>query len=260
MTTSTNHVEARLRRIQGTLGVHPDGVLGPETLTALETLLEMTPQEGGTHLECSGSSLDQIVNFEVSSKAFYDKNLQSPTWPGGHSGVTIGVGYDIGVTSRAQIEEDWRGEIRDSDLTALMVAQGTTGPAAKVLATRLRAVRIPFDLASSVFYRKTLPRYAKSTRDRYPEVEALPADAQGMLLSLIYNRGTKLTGSTRTEMAAIKSLVAGGPNNLGAIADQFEQMVRLWPDCAGLQKRRRREAAIIRNSQHPYSPDDLVRI
>jgi hypothetical protein len=179
---------------------------------------------------------------------------------GGHSGVTIGIGYDIGMTSRAEIEEDWRGEIPDSDLTALMVAQGTVGPAAKVLATRLKAVRIPFDLASSVFYKKTLPRYAKSTRDTYPGVETLPPDAQGMLLSLIYNRGTKLTGPARTEMAAIEPLVTGGPGNLGAIADQFEQMVRLWPDLVGLQKRRRREATVIRNSQHAYSPDELVRI
>jgi GH24 family phage-related lysozyme (muramidase) len=105
-----------------------------------------------------------------------------------------------------------------------------------------------------------LPRYAKSTRATYPGVEDLPADAQGMLLSLIYNRGTKLTGPARTEMAAIRPLVAGGVENLDAIADQFESMVRLWPDLPGLQKRRRREAELIRESDRTYRADELIRI
>jgi lysozyme family protein len=80
MAATTNHVEARLRRIQSALGVHADGVLGPETLSALETRLQVQPQDGAAHLECSKSSLDQIVSFEVGSKSSYDRTLQSPTW------------------------------------------------------------------------------------------------------------------------------------------------------------------------------------
>jgi GH24 family phage-related lysozyme (muramidase) len=260
MPTPISPTEARLRRIQTALGVDVDGVLGPETLTALETRLEIVAKPGTTRLECSASSLDEIVKFEVSSKAFYDKKLKSPVWPGGHSGVTIGIGYDIGVTSRAEITADWSGEIPDADLTALLVAQGTTGDAAKVLAGRLKAISIPFEVASQVFYKSTLPRYAQSTRATYPGVEKLPADAQGMLLSLVYNRGAKLTGPARAEMAAIKPLVAGGVKNLDAIADQFESMVRLWPDLPGLQKRRQREAELIRESDRTYEPDELIRI
>jgi hypothetical protein len=100
------------------------------------------------------------------------------------------------------------------------------------------------------------------TRDTYPGTQSLPADAQGMLLSLIYNRGTKLTGPARTEMAEIVPLVKGGDENLGAIADRFESMVRLWPEAnlKGLRDRRMREAQRIRAADHQYDAGDIVRV
>ena len=74
-------------------------------------------------------------------------------------------------------------------------------------------------VAREVFYVSTLPRYAKDTRGIYPGVENLPADAQGALLSLVYNRGSKLTGDTRKEMKEIVALVAA--KNLNGIAAQI---------------------------------------
>jgi hypothetical protein len=260
MTAPTSQIEARLRRIQRELGVDADGVLGPETLTALERQLEIVPARRSMSLECSRSSVDQIVSFEVTSRAFYEKSLRSPMWPGGHSGVTIGIGYDLGMMSRAEIEADWTGEIPDADVAALLVAKGITGDSARPLVVRLKSISIPFETASSVFYKCTLPRYAQSTRSTYPGVHNLPPDAQGMLLSLVYNRGTKLTGPARVEMAAIKTLIAADVQDLEAIADQFERMVRLWPNLPGLQKRRRREAAIIRASKRAYDAEELIRI
>ena len=252
--------EIRIRRIQKALGVRPDGVIGPETLSALESRLEIATSPTATSLECSMTSLTEIVKFEVSSRANYEKTLQRATWPGGQSGVTIGIGYDLGMTARKQIEADWAGHIADADLTALLVAQGVTGLAAATLARSLSAVVIPFDVAELVFYQKTLPRYARDTRTTYPGVQALPADAQGMFLSLVYNRGTKLTGASRTEMAALRPLVRAGIAKLGAMADQFEAMRRLWPDVPGLLARRRREAQIVRDSRRVYAPAELVRL
>lgn len=253
-------VGTRLRRIQRALGVQADGLLGPETLSALETRLDIATASRATSLQCSRASLDEIVRFEVSSQAYYEKTLQRPTWPGAQSGVTIGIGYDIGMTPRRQIDADWRGEIADADLEALQEAQGVKGEAAKRLAQQLSQVSIPFDVAARVFYRSTLPRFAKLTRGTYPGVHALPADAQGMLLSLVYNRGASLSGPARAEMATIKPLVKGGVANLTAIAEQFEQMVRLWPALSGLQKRRQREAALIRAADRVYADDELIRV
>jgi hypothetical protein len=257
---ATDQLEARIKRVQSALGLHPDGVIGPDTLSALEARLDITVRPADWSLECSRTSLEEIVKFEVSSKAYYEKKLRRPVWPGGESGVTIGIGYDLGMTSRAQIQADWDGEIDDADLVALLVAQGVTGEPAKKLAQSLSGVSIPFDVACSVFYRTTLPRYARSTRSTYRGVEKLPADAQGMFLSLIYNRGTKLTGPARTEMAALVPLVKEGAEGLDAMAAQFESMERLWPTLPGLQKRRRREAELIRAADRDYSPDELIRV
>lgn len=256
----SNSIQTRLTRIQTALGVRADGVLGPETLTALERRLEIAARPKSTSLECSSASLAEIVAFEVTSKGVYERDLRRPTWPGGHSGVTIGIGYDVGVTARKQIEIDWDPHLSESDLRPLLVAQGVTGPSAKKLAQGLSSITVPFEVAETVFYQSTLPRFANLTRATYPGVERLPPDAQGMMLSLIYNRGSKLSGDTRREMGEIKGLVQGGVANLGAIADQFESMVRLWPDLSGLQKRRRREARLIRDSVRTYAAEELVRV
>jgi hypothetical protein len=81
-----------------------------------------------------------------------------------------------------------------------------------------------------------------------------------MLLSLVYNRGTKLSGAARTEMADIVPLVKGGVPKLGAIADRIESMVRLWPNSKGLRDRRMREAQLIRAADHEYDSGELVRV
>lgn len=253
-------VQVRLRRIQAALGVEADGVLGPETLTALEARLDIVPKPATWSLECSRDTLDEIVRFEVSSPAYYQKRLQRPTWPGEQSGVTIGIGYDLGVTSRKQIVADWDAHLNSTDLDLLLVAQGVTGESARQLVKGLSNVVIPYDMACAVFYQSTLPQFARMTRDTYPGTQSLPADAQGMLLSLVYNRGTKLSGAARTEMADIVPLVRGGVAKLGAIADRIESMVRLWPNSKGLRDRRMREAQLIRAADHEYESDELVRV
>ena len=133
---------------------------------------------------------------------------------------------------------------------------GIKGEDAKGAARSLRDIKIPFPSARRVFHTDTLPRYAALTRKTYPGVEKLPADAQGALLSLVFNRGAKLEGSRRREMAAIKPLVAAG--DLDGIADQILAMRRLWPDVAGLLERRTDEAELIRKSKRKYSESEII--
>ena len=252
---------SRLRRVQVALAVNPDGILGPETLSALESRLGIAAPPRTTSLECSRGSLDVIVELEVTSAAVYEKKYRRPTWPGGQSGVTIGIGYDLGVTAKTEIESDWGGRVSDVDLASLLAVQGITGSEAKKLARAIAQVEIPFGVAAVVFYQATLPRYARSTRKTFPGVQRLPADAQGMLLSLVYNRGTSLGGAQRTEMAEIKKIIRdGGDDCLERVAAQVEAMQRLWPDLPGLRARRAREAEIIRGSDRGYEPDELVRL
>jgi len=249
-----------LRRIQQSLGVTADGMLGPETLSALESRLGISPSPRAFSLEVSRRSLDLLVGFEVTSATVYQQKYRRPVWPSESSGVTIGIGYDLGMTPRAQIQRDWQGWINDVDLQRLLSAQGVKGTPAQPLARSLADVQISFEVAASVFYQATLPYVAARTRATYPGVQKLPADAQGMLLSLIYNRGTSLAGNRRTEMAAIKTLVAGGAENLALIADEFLGMMRLWLPPSGLLARRRKESALIRSAAHFYETEELVRL
>ena len=81
----------------------------------------------------------------------------------------------------------------------------------------------------------------------YPEIDSLNEDTRGALVSMVYNRGNKLDGDTRTEMRAIVDLVA--KKDYEGIADQIERSKRLWENgLDGLVKRREEEADLILNS------------
>src|SRR5688572_23553248 len=202
-----HQLTSRLRRIQQALGVQADGVLGPETLTALEARLEIGPGKRSVSLACSRTSLDLILRFEVGSRSRYEKEFQRPVWPGASSGVTIGIGYDLGVASKAAISSDWEAYLHEPELAALLAVQGVCGPAAKKLAQSVSRIVIPLEAAEQVFYLRTLPAFAALTRRTFPGVDKLPPDAQGMMLSLVYNRGCDLRGHRRSEMAQLAALL-----------------------------------------------------
>jgi hypothetical protein len=46
----------------------------------------------------SERAIQLIVYFEVTDEATYRRKYQRPVWPGLNSGVTIGIGYDVGYT------------------------------------------------------------------------------------------------------------------------------------------------------------------
>jgi hypothetical protein len=257
MPTMSPQVSQRLRRIQSALGVTADGMLGPETLTALEARLDLAATRKIISLTCSRKSLELILQFEIGSRAQYERLYSRPTWPGGESGVTIGIGYDLGFTSKQQIEADWDPYFEKPERSALAAVQGAKGAAADQLARGLRNINVPLAAAEPVFYSSTLPRFAKITRDAFPGVEKLPLDAQGALLSLVFNRGASFTGDRRSEMRAIREELAAG-SSLARIAEQLEAMQRLWPDARGLRDRRVREAAFCRGARRSYEGGERV--
>lgn len=256
----------RLKELQRRLGVRPDGVLGPVTLTRLEAVVDQAlgaaeaPAEE-VHLQVSTVGLDALVGFEISSMANYERNLKHPIWPGAESGVTIGIGYDLGFNTELEIEEDWRGRIADADLDRLRAVAKVRGQAAKAKVAGLRDIEIPFEAARKTFFTSTLPRFARDTRRVLPGVEDLEPDAQAALLSLIYNRGPSMANKpSRREMRALRDLVP--VKDLPGIAGQIRAMKRLWDfqKLPGLHKRRDREAELIEGSEREYDPEELVRV
>ncbi len=256
--------QERIRQIQARLGLQDDGIIGPATLTAIERLLDQQFGQSTDipRLTCSMVGLEWIVKFEISSEAYYNRHLKHPTWPGGASGVTIGIGYDLGYVSAAQMRRDWGGKIADADVEILekVCRLKAEDARAKLRLVSIKSVAVSFESASQVFYFSSLPTYAAKCLKAYPGVEQLPADAQAALLSLVFNRGTRKSGTTRREMKAIEPLVATG--DLDGIAQQILSMKRLWEGRGldGLLRRREHEAALVEGSRRDYDPAELVNI
>ncbi len=192
----------------------------------------------------SPAAVALIVRWEVSGESYYNKRLRSPIWPGGASGVTWGIGYDGGHQTRQQIAVDWSAH---AAVARLQATAGTTGATAKQVAAQLADVRTAYDYASDVFGGVSLPAYRVTTRRAFGEpFDALPWDAQGALVSVVYNRGGSMLGAKRTEMRAIRDecLPQGDVACVGA---QIRAMCRLWVGTEleeGLCGRRRDEARL----------------
>lgn len=257
-------LKSRIQRIQRFLGVEADGIIGVGTVTALEQKLfgnqAEVAAEGQHSLTVSRKGLEMLVSHEISTSAYYRKFLSRPVFPGGQSGVTLGIGYDLGYNSEKQIRQDWGGKIADVSLERLLVVCGLKGNSAGLACNNLGDIEIPIETARDVFYRSTLPRFAAATAKLYPGVEALYADAQAGLLSLVYNRGASTSGERRREMKAIKQLVVS--RDYAGIAEQIVAMKRLWQgqDLQGLLDRRDQEANLVRNARQEYADGDLVRV
>ena len=164
-------------------------------------------------------------------------------WPGADSGITIGYGYDLGYEEH--FRQDWGAILPAQQLDALSAALGKTGKAAAMLADRFKDINIPELPARAVFMEKSLPHYEAETLAAFPGLERLPEIVQGALVSLVYNRGTSMTGPRRAEMRAIRDAVKAG--DLHEIAKQLRTMKRLWAGqgLGGLLARREAEAELV---------------
>ena len=197
----------------------------------------------------SKKATDLIIQHEVGGRAYYDKKLQAPIWAGGESGVTIGMGYDLGFNSDKQFMADWPGAINLNFINALRPTIGIKGIQAKaMLKGEILNVRIPYNTAYEVFVKSSLPRYYAMTKRIYPNMDLLNEDTQGALVSVVYNRGNKLEGDSRAEMRAIVDLIA--KQDYEGIAEQIEKSKRLWENRGldGLVVRREAEADLVRDS------------
>lgn len=197
----------------------------------------------------SKKSIELIIQHEIGGRAVYDKKYNKPIWAGGESGVTIGFGFDMGYTSDKQFMADWSGAINLNYINALRPTIGIKGIQAKaMLKGEILNVRIPYNTAYEVFVKSSLPRYYAMTKKIYPNMDLLNEDTQGALVSMVYNRGNKLEGDSRTEMRAIVDLIA--LQDYEGIAEQIEKSKRLWEhkNLDGLVLRRESEADLVRDS------------
>jgi GH24 family phage-related lysozyme (muramidase) len=196
----------------------------------------------------SKKAIDLIIQHEVGGREVYTRKYQKPIWAGGDSGCTVGLGYDLGYVTEKQFFEDWQG-LNLNFLNALKRFCGVKGEVVKsMMKGEVLNVIIPYNIAYDVFVKKSIPKYYAMTKRIYPQLDTLNEDTRGALVSMVYNRGSKIEGDSRKEMKAIVELVA--KQDYEGIAEQIEKSKRLWENRGldGLVIRRESEADLIRES------------
>lgn len=179
----------------------------------------------------------------------YEGLNQPAKWPGGSSGITIGIGYDLGYVTVDQFESDWGDFLSTSHLQRLKAAVGLRGIKARNRAQEFSDIVIKRAESEKVFLDRTIPLYVFKAQQAFPGIEMLPVDAQGALVSLVYNRGTSMVDNSpedrRREMRAVRDAVAR--QDFREIAIQLRSMKRLWvgKNLDGLLKRRDAEAELV---------------
>lgn len=196
----------------------------------------------------SREAFNLIVDEEVSGKEVYERKYRHPEKPGGQSGVTVGIGYDCGYSSAATIRNDWEGKIPHAMVEALASCAGYKGDAAFAQCARVKGlVNIPWEAAIDVFSNTSIPKYLKPTKANLPNFDDLHPHCQGVLLSLVYNRGASFqtAGDRYREMREIRAaMLAHKPEKIPAL---LRSMKRLWTtkSVRGVALRREHEAALF---------------
>ena len=195
----------------------------------------------------SGEAFDLIVEFEVTGEQTYTKNVADRVWPEGQSGVTIGIGYDVGYASKPQLWADWGGAIPDAMIAALESGLGVTGTAANAVTKRLQAkVDVLWQSAIKVHREKVLPRWVGLVERALPNTGTIGPDCLGALVSLTYNRGASFgkAGARFREMRNIKAHMAA--KAFGDIAGRVPLDETALAGYEGLAKAARARGAAVR--------------
>src|ERR1700688_3160314 len=125
-------------------------------------------------IRSSQAAVDLIVMEEVTSKNLYNLKYQHPTWPGGSSGVTIGIGYDLGYSTPTIIQGDWGNKLSVAMVAALEGVVGIVGSPAASHAHELRnVVTVPWDAAMAVFIGRDMPKWEATVAKALPNTAKL---------------------------------------------------------------------------------------
>jgi len=195
----------------------------------------------------SVKALDLLYEYEVGGgEAYYNKFLKRFTWPGGESGPTIGIGIDTAYYSANEISNIFD-FLKEDQIKLIQGAKDKTGASGKEYTKTLQAanIEVSWDQATKIFKSLTWPKFAAAAERTFPGLIDLKDDAYGAIVSLVFNRGTRMVGDSRKEMRNIKSLIPD--KNYNAIAKEVIKMKRLWEgkDLDGLLARRDAEAKLI---------------
>jgi GH24 family phage-related lysozyme (muramidase) len=122
-----------------------------------------------------------------------------PHWPEGESGLTVGFGYDLKYNLGTTVQKDWAGKLTPAELDRLddyaptigkkgkWVPPKKTGNTAAVKATK--DIEVRYEDAVKVLEETTIPKFEATAEKTFPGYSELDPYSQGVILSLVYNRG-----------------------------------------------------------------------
>lgn len=188
-----------------------------------------------------------LFDYEVGGgENYYNQYLKRFTWPGGASGPTIAIGIDCAYYSSSELCDIFY-FLNEEELNLVKKCTGKTGATGKEYTKTLRraGIEVSWDKAVEIFKEITWPKFAKLSEKTFPGLNEFPPDAYGAIVSLVFNRGSSLKGSSRIEMMNIKNLIP--KKDYKQIAQNIRNMCRLWKGKGldGLLERREAEAKLI---------------
>jgi GH24 family phage-related lysozyme (muramidase) len=201
------------------------------------------------YIQSSSEAVNLIVFSEITSEEIYNRLYLHPIWPGGASGITIGIGYDLSAHSRQEVFADWHSKLDNNSFTQICSVLGLHGHTAQVqLGPHVKSAVIPYAAALDVFQNSTLVKFEQELERQYPTTCNLNPDCFGALVSLFYNRGFDCNPhhTGRVEMGTLAGAL--NQSNFDKIPGIIRSMKYLWenkPGEEGVVTRREAEAVLF---------------
>lgn len=210
------------------------------------------PQTTGTAIiQASAGSciperaVDLIIAFEVGSPETYQAKYRAPIYPGGASGPTVGVGYDLGHAMSTVVMRDWE---KSPHAARMATASGVFGPELSPEWVKRNAdIAIEWGLARQVFDQTNLLAHCRIAERSFGDgLDRLEPNCKGAVVSVVFNRGGSMKGESRREMRVIRDtcLTTGDES---CVADQIRSMARINKGTSierGITRRRNKEAEL----------------
>lgn len=195
----------------------------------------------------SPKALDLILEYEVGGgRSYYEKYLAKPTWPGGASGMTLGIGIDCGYYTPTELEKIFS-FLPKKQLDIVKGASGKKGQAGREYTNlhKNSGIVVTWPQALDIFNKLIWTKFSRLAERAFPGLDQLCDDAYGALVSLVFNRGAAMQGDSRLEMRNIRNLVP--KKDYKGIARELRKMKRIWKGKGldGLLARRDAEADLV---------------
>lgn len=188
-----------------------------------------------------------VINFETGGMLYYNKKLKFLSWPSGQSGITMGIGADLGYMTKKEFDTYFSKYFTEEENKRIHSVIGLKGANAKNALSKVKNIQLSWENASKAFVEWTLPKFWNMTEKLWPKFNELHENAQIALVSIVFNRGSSTKGPSRIEMLRIKDLVL--KKDYKGIAREIRSMKRLWENKGldGLLFRREKEAKMVEN-------------